>query len=164
MIAYSLMRSGFCFRRLASTASAVLLLVASAAVFDVTFSDAQAAEKGQITAITTDKSTVNRGETLNVTVTVQSLQRGDHHQLVVVNLLDDDGNAIYDSHVVGEDIDFVLGHRGTKEVGPFQITIPRSVRPGSYIVMVGYREYPWEPLIAFQGDKWNPPETRINIR
>ena len=101
---------------------------------------------------------------MRVTVRVQSLQSGQHNQLVVVNILDANENAIYDSNVVGENIDFVLGYRDKMEVGPFTITIPRNAPRGTYTVLAGYREYPWEPLIAFRGATWAPPVKKIRIK
>lgn len=125
---------------------------------------AQDNDKGTILNVTSNKSIIKRGDTVKVTVEVQSLQRGKHHQLVVVNILDSDGKAIYDSHSEDEDIDFVIGYRERKTVGPFFFKVPHNTRPGTYKIFTGYREYPWEPLITFQGDKWNPPVKKIIIK
>ena len=104
------------------------------------------------------------GDTLQVTVTVRNLEPGQHHQMVVLNLIDADEEAIYDSHKLDEDIDFVIEKDQTKGVGPFEIKIPGGAKPGLYTLLVGYREYPWEPLIAFQGATWCPPVGTIRIR
>jgi len=124
----------------------------------------QDSDKGKIIAIHTDKTTVKRGETIRVRVEVQNLQRSEHHQLVVLNILDSAGKTIYDSHTVGQDIDFFIGYNNKKIVGPFTWTVPRNIQPGTYTLLVGYREHPWEPLIAFQGASWCLPVKAIFIK
>ena len=142
----------------------LLLVVSIGALFVPAISLAQNTDRGRILEISTDKNTVRRGDSLKISAKVQSLQTGEHHQLVVLNILDSNEKAIYDSHAVKEDIDFVMRYRQTRIVGPFTVTIPSNTRPGAYTVLVGYREYPWDPLIAFQGAKWCPPVKNIRVR
>ena len=66
--------------------------------------------------------------------------------------------------MTGEDRDFVIGPGEKKTVGPFRIRIPNDASRGRYHVLVGYREFPWEPLIEFKGTAWAPPEKIIKVR
>ena len=124
----------------------------------------QDSDKGKITEIRTDKNIVKRGETLQVRIEVQNLQRGQHRQLVVLNILDSAGKTVYDSHPIGKDIEFSIGYNEKKVVGPFAWTVPSNLQPGTYTVLIGYREQPWDPLISFKGASWCPPEKTITIR
>lgn len=145
------------------TVSVTLVMLLSTVAGLSQINPAQAQDRGKILAINTDKSTVRHGGTIAVTVKVLNLQRGQHRQLVVVNIVDSRGKAIYDSHQTGEDIDFVIGYREQKIVGPFTVRIPTSASRGTYYVLVGYREHPWDPLIQFRGTPSQPPVTRISV-
>lgn len=122
------------------------------------------AEKGRILSSKTNGDVFRRGDTIQVWVKVQSFQRGQKHHLVVLNIFDKNDRAIYDSHTVNEDIDFLISKNEVKTVGPFSYTWPSDLRRGVYRLFVGYRVHPWEPLIEFQGDKWHPPIRNVTLK
>ena len=123
--------------------------------------DAQ--EKGRILSIITEKNVFKRSETIAVKVEVQNLQGSQRHQLLALNIIDAAEKPIYDSNLVKQNIEFVIGPGERKTIGPFTFKIPSSVTPGTYNLLVGYREYPWDPLIEFKGAKWCPPIRTIRI-
>lgn len=119
--------------------------------------------KGKVLGILTEKNAFRRGEVIRVTVEVQNLQPGQRQQLVVLNILDSKEKAIFDSNLVKQNIDFVIGPNEKRTVGPFTFKIPSGTPRGTYTLLVGYREYPWEPLLQFQGAPWCPPVRTITI-
>lgn len=126
-------------------------------------SSAQAPERGRILGVRADKTSYRPGDEVQVWVEVQNVQRSERRQLVVLNLLDGE-RAVYDSHERKQDIDITLKAGERRAAGPFRITLPTSLRRGSYTLLAGYREYPWEPLIAFQGASWCPPQHAIHVQ
>lgn len=151
-------------RSLGSWGKLGILVVAALAAAVWIESSSWATTLGRIVSIHPDQRVVQRGGVLKVTVMVESFQSGQHHQLVALNIISLDKNTIYDSHKMGTDIGFVIGSRERKTVGPFVVRIPSNARPGRYYVLAGYRQYPWEPLIAFRGTDWAPPQEIIRIR
>ena len=122
------------------------------------------AAEGNIVRIIPEKTRYKAGETIRVWVEVESYQSGQRHHLVVLNILDKNERAIYDSHEVDEDIDFVIKRNERKRVGPFRFQWPLNTRRGTYSLLVGYRAYPWEPLLEFQGASWCPPVATVSVR
>ena len=150
-------------RQGAVSATVFAILILFVMVGQQQVSVAQAEDKGRILAIITEKDVFRRGETVRVNVEVQNLHGNRRHQLVVLNILDATEKAIYDSNLVKQNIEFLIGPGERRTVGPFTFKIPGGVPPGRYNLLVGYREYPWDPLIEFRGAKWCPPVRTIAI-
>ena len=146
-------------------ASKCLLFVALLiSVLLTTTSVVVAADKGKIISVKTNQSTFRPGDSIRVWVTVRSNENGQRRHLVVLNILNKQGKAVYDSHLVSEDIDFLISKNEVKSIGPFSFTWPSNLPRGTYSLFIGYRVHPWEPLIEFQGDKWHPPIRTVSLK
>ena len=121
-----------------------------------------AAALGKILEIKTAKDSYKGGEVIEVYVKVQSFQKGQNHHIIALNLLEARDKMVYDSHQVGEDIDFLIKKDQIKTIGPFKIQT-KGLKKGTYNFLAGYRVYPWTPEIAYQGLKWCPPVKEIVI-
>lgn len=104
----------------------------------------------------------NPGSPMYVEVRVMSHLGGQHHHLLVLNIVNaTDGHVLYDSHQTGGDIDFLVTDTATKS---FRYTWPSNAPRGNYYVLIGYRNYPWDPMFDLQGDANNPPLHIVHLR
>ncbi len=123
----------------------------------------QAAALGKIVEISTEKDSYKKGEVIEVYVKVQSFQQGKKHHIVALNMISPKDEMAYDSHELGEDPDFLIKKDEIKTIGPFKIET-KDIKKGTYYLLAGYKVYPWEPEIAYQGMKWCPPVKTIEIK
>lgn len=126
---------------------------------------------GRILSIDLPKNSFRPGETLNAHVRIRNEGQEKAHFLVVVNIMYGD-LSVYDSHhgkkshshEGDECLDIWINPNSEQKIGPFVYQIPNDAILGTYHVLVGLREYPWEPLIMFCGAQWCPPETTFELR
>ncbi len=126
---------------------------------------------GRILSIDLPKHSFRPGETLAANVRIRNEGQEKAHFLVVVNVLYGD-ETVYDSHYGkkshshegDECLDAWVNAQAEQKIGPFVYQIPSHAKAGTYHVLAGLREYPWEPLLMFRGARWCPPETTYELR
>jgi len=118
---------------------------------------------GKILSININGSTFRREDLLQIDVTVKNSQRGEHEQIVVLNILNSNDSTVYDSHAEDEDLSISMGYKERRTV-TFNYEIPSNLRRGRYTISISYREFPWEPLISSKGASECPPVKTITIK
>lgn len=120
-----------------------------------------AQDRGRILSISPERSSYKAEEEVQVWVEVQNQGRA-RRQLIALNLVDAKEKAVYDSHAVGQDAIFDAAANERQRVS-FKFRLPANIRRGQFTLIAGYREFPWEPLIAFQGAAWCPPVRTLRV-
>ncbi len=126
---------------------------------------------GRILSIDLPKHGFKPGETLKVYVKIRNDGEEKAHFLVALNVLYGD-DTVYDSHHGkkshrhdgDECLDARIDAGVEKRIGPFVYRIPSDARTGTYHVLVGLRQYPWEPVLEYRGAPWCAPETTFEVR
>jgi hypothetical protein len=119
------------------------------------------AESAQIFAVSTDKAQYDVGENVKISITIVN---GGNTQLdlrVVIDVVDPNGNVLYDSHPVGQDKRYPLGPGGQAS-GEFNWAIPSNSACGTYRVEASLRDWnDWNAIFDYRwGDKPGPTFSR----
>jgi len=108
-------------------------------------------------------SSYTQGDIVEVYVDVRNPTSTQWHYLVAVEIHDPHGNKVYDSHPRGEDKDRYVSGGSSPTFGPYRYDLPKDAPTGTYHVLAGLRQYPWEPELAYRGESWCPPEETFTV-
>lgn len=120
--------------------------------------------RGEIIDVHIVWPTCYQGETQEITVGFSNPTTTTYHYLVALNIIDSNGNTIYDSHTVSEDKDGYVGPGQTAWFGSWWFTLPRNAPTGTYHVLAGLRLYPWDPELDYMGLSWCEPEKTFLVK
>ena len=149
----------------------LVLILVSLIISGVSCSKKTSKSTGRIMSIEMPKNRFSPGETFTAHVKVCNDGPDKAHFLVVLNILHGE-KTVYDSHKGkkssshkgDECLDTWIKPGSQQTIGPFTYEIPDNAEIGTYHVLAGLRDYPWEPLIVFRGARWCPPETTFEVR
>jgi hypothetical protein len=119
--------------------------------------------RGEITDVGIVWPTCYQGEKQEIYVEFRNPTSTTYHYLVAVNILDPNGNTVYDSHTVGEDKDQYVSGGQTVFCGTWYYTLPHTAPVGTYHVVAGLKLYPWTEL-DYRGASWCPPEETFSVK